>query len=376
MKIGILGGGQLGRMMFQETIGLDLDLSFLDTSRSFPVGKIAHSFKEGDFTKYEDVMAFAKKMDVISIEIEKVNVQALYDLETQGKKIHPRPAALEIIQDKGLQKEFYKKHGIPTSDFTLYESKADVLRAIETNEIGFPFVQKTRKDGYDGKGVAIIHLEANLDNLLDGPCLIEPLVPIFKELAVIACRNERGECITYEVVEMVFDQEANLVKYLFSPAEILEGTSETCRNIAESLIELFDVCGLLAVEFFMNNKGEVLVNEVAPRPHNSGHHTIDAAVCSQFENHIRAIANLPLGSTAQYKMGAMINILGEDGFVGHKKYMGLEDVLKLEDVHVHLYGKKITKPKRKMGHINVLGDTKEEIEEKIDTIDKFFKVIA
>lgn len=376
MKIGILGGGQLGRMMFQETIGLDLDLSFLDTSRSFPVGKIAHSFTEGDFTNYDDVMAFAKNMDVISIEIEKVNLKALYDLETQGKKIHPKPSSLEIIQDKGLQKEFYRKHSIPTSDFKLYNSKEEVLSAIENGQVNYPFVQKTRKDGYDGKGVAIVHLEANLDKLLDGPCLIEPLVPIFKELAVIACRNERGECITYEVVEMVFDQEANLVKYLFSPAEILESTSETCRNIAESLIELLDICGLLAVEFFMDKKGEILVNEVAPRPHNSGHHTIDAAVCSQFENHIRAISNLPLGSTSQYKMGAMINILGEEGFTGQKKYMGLEDVLKLEDVHVHLYGKKITKPKRKMGHINVLGDSKEEIEDKINTIDKFFKVIA
>jgi len=376
IKIGILGGGQLGRMMFQETIGLDIDISFLDDNRQFPVGRIAHQFYEGDFTKYDDVINFAKKVDVLSIEIEKVNLKALYELEKQGMKVHPRPGALEIIQDKGLQKQFYEDHEIPTSPFILLANQEAVIHALESETISFPFVQKSRKDGYDGKGVAVIRSIDDLDKLMDVPCLVEPCVDIEKELAVIACRNERGEIVSYEVVEMVFDQEANLVKYLFSPAEIQKNHAEKCRSIAQELIQKFDVSGLLAVEFFLDKNGEILVNEVAPRPHNSGHHTLDASICSQFENHIRAIANLPLGSPKQYKMGAMVNVLGESGFQGDRIYIGMEDVLKLDDVHIHMYGKAITKPKRKMGHINILGDSRKEIEEKIEIIDQYFKVIA
>ena len=376
MKIGILGGGQLGRMMFQETIGLDLDLYFLDDNRTFPVGRIAHNFEIGDFTKYEDVMKFAKDKDVITIEIEKVNLQALYDLKAMGKKVHPNPKALEIIQDKGIQKQFFVDNNLPTSEFVLYDNIKDLLADIHIGIIKYPFVQKARKDGYDGKGVAVIRSEEDHELLLEGLCLVEPCVDIVKELAVIACRNEQGDETSYEVVEMVFDQEANLVKYLFSPAEIDSEIADKCRGIAITLINKFDICGLLAVEFFLDKDGNILINEVAPRPHNSGHHTNDVAVCSQFENHIRAICNLPLGSTKQYKMGAMVNVLGEDGFTGYKKYLGLEDVLKLEDVHLHLYGKTISKPKRKMGHINILGDTRKEIEEKISIIDQYFKVIA
>lgn len=376
IKIGILGGGQLGRMMFQETIGLDLDIHFMDDNRHFPVGRIAHKFHEGDFTKYEDVMAFAKRVDILSIEIEKVNLQALFDLEKEGKKIHPSPRALEIIQDKAIQKQFYKDNEFPTSDFLLFDDKEAVLKGLEANEIQYPFVQKARKDGYDGKGVAVIRSAVDQDKLLDTPCIVEPCVEIEKELAVIACKNERGDIISYEVVEMVFDQEANLVKYLFSPAEILETDAKKCKEIAEALIQKFDISGLLAVEFFLDKEGEILINEVAPRPHNSGHHTLDASICSQFENHIRAVANLPLGSPKQYKMGAMVNVLGENGFQGYTIYIGMEDILKMEDVHIHMYGKEITKPKRKMGHINILGDNRQEIEEKIAIIDQYFKVIA
>ncbi len=376
IKIGILGGGQLGRMMFQETIGLDLDIQFLDDNRHFPVGRIAHQFTEGDFTNYDDVMAFAQKVDILSIEIEKVNLDALFELEKQGKKIHPNPRALEIIQDKAIQKQFYKDHHLPTSDFIVLKDKADVLEALDAGSISYPFVQKARKDGYDGKGVAVIRGQMDHDKLLDTPCLVEPCVDIEKELAVIACKNERGDIVSYEVVEMVFDPEANLVKYLFSPAEVKVAYAQKCRSIAEELIQKFDISGLLAVEFFLDTSGNILINEVAPRPHNSGHHTLDAAICSQFENHIRAIANLPLGSTKQYKMGAMVNVLGEDGFQGYTIYIGMEDILKMEDVHIHMYGKAITKPKRKMGHINILGDNRKEIEEKIAIIDQYFKVIA
>lgn len=376
MKIGILGGGQLGRMMFQETIGLDLDVSFLDQNREFPVGKIANHFVEGDFTNYEDVMRFGADKDVISIEIEKVNIQALHDLQEQGKIVHPRPAALSIIQNKGLQKAFYEEHHMATSPFQLFEDKTAVLSALQDGKISIPFVQKSRKDGYDGKGVHVVRTEEDLKGLMDVACLVEPCVDIVKELAVIACRNASGEVRTYDVVEMVFDQEANLVKYLKAPAEIDAKHADICKKMATALIEQFDICGLLAVEFFLNTDQEILINEVAPRPHNSGHHTINSAICSQFENHIRAIANLPLGSTIPYRKAAMINILGEPNHSGKRKYLGLKEVLALEDVHIHMYGKSITKPKRKMGHINVMGDTFEEIEEKIAIIEDHFKIIS
>ncbi len=376
MKIGILGGGQLGRMMFQETIGLDLDIHFLDRSRHFPVGKIAQHFFEGDFTNYDDVLQFGLDKDVITIEIERVNVDALEELEQQGKIVHPSPKALRIIQDKGLQKEFYTKNNLPTSDYTIYENAEAVVKAVKAGELSIPFVQKARKDGYDGKGVFVVKHENDLTHLLNGPCLVEELVEIEKELAVIACRNTKNEIVTYDVVEMVFDPEANLVKFLFAPAEISSDIELQCKILAKTLIEKFEISGLLAVEFFLTKAGQVLINEVAPRPHNSGHHTIDASVCSQFENHIRGVAGFPLGNTELYKKGAMVNILGEEGFTGNAKYLGLEDILSLSNVHVHMYGKEITKPKRKMGHINVLGQDRQEIEDKIDKINQFFKVIA
>ncbi len=376
MKIGVLGGGQLGRMIFQEIIGLDLDISFLDLRRSFPVGKIAHDFVEGDFTNYDDVIAFGSDKDVITIEIEKVNIEALEKLEEMGKKVHPSPKSLRVIQDKGLQKQFYVDNDFPTSTFDLFQSAEEVKDAVKKGDINLPFVQKARKDGYDGKGVFIVKNSTDLHYLLEGPCLIEPLVDISKELAVIACRNENGAVVTYDVVEMVFDQEANLVKFLFAPAEVTNEVELKCKQIATRLIKELKISGLLAVEFFLTKQGKILINEVAPRPHNSGHHTLDASICSQFENHIRGVIGFPLGETGMYKNGAMINVLGEDGFTGPAKYLGLEDVLSLSDVHVHLYGKSITKPKRKMGHINVLGNSKSEIEEKIDRINKFFKVIT
>lgn len=375
-KIGILGGGQLGRMMFQAAIGLNLDLHFMDKNEDTPVGSIACQFSSGDFTNYDDVMTFSKDKDIIGIEIEKVNLQALYDLERMGKIVHPAPRALEIIQDKGLQKEFYQSNSFPTSEFHFEANRVSILESIKSNKITFPFVQKARKDGYDGQGVAVIKGQEDLDKLMDVKSIIEPLVDIEKELAVIAVRNSDGQIMTYPCVEMAFDEDANLVKYLYSPAEVIQDVSEECKQIAKELIQTFDICGLLAVEFFYTKQGKVLINEVAPRPHNSGHHTIDAMSCCQFENQLRGISNLPLGSTKQHTPAAMINVLGEDGYVGVAKVDHLEAVMAVEDAHLHLYGKKMTKPKRKMGHINVLGTSKEEIESKIDTIQSTFKIIA
>lgn len=376
MKIGILGGGQLGQMIFKETIGFDLELHFLDKSREFSVGKLAHHFHEGDFTKYEDVMAFAKKVDVLTIEIEKVNIQALHELHQLGKEIHPQPKALEIIQDKGLQKEFYQINEFPTSEFTLFDGKKDITQAIEDGNIQLPFVQKFRKGGYDGKGVYIVNKQEDIQHIYDTPSVIEPLVDIDKELAVIAVRNPSGEIRTYPVVEMVFDPIANLVLYLYSPAEVSDQQESVCRQIASELIEKMDISGLLAVEYFLTKAGDILINEVAPRPHNSGHHTMDAMHFSQFENHIRGVADLPIGSTEQHTPAAMVNIIGSDGYTGKPKYQGLDKVLHLDNVHLQLYNKSETRPNRKMGHFTVLGKDKADILAKVDYIREHFKVIA
>lgn len=376
MRIGILGGGQLGRMMFQETIGLNLDLWFMDHSLETPVGYIAKNFFVGDFTNYDDVIAFAEDKDVISIEIEKVNLAALKEIEKQGKIVHPNTNALEIIQDKGLQKTFYRDQDLPTSDFFLVDDKSEIEDRIHSNTLAYPFVQKARKDGYDGQGVAIIKSSDDINRLMDVPSVIEPLVDIEKELAVIAVKNADGAIFLYPCAEMVFDPVANLVQYLYAPAEIPLAIENQCNEIAKELIDSMGICGLLAVEYFYTKNGKVLINEVAPRPHNSGHHTLDAMVCSQFENHIRGIANLPLGSTEQYMPAAMINVLGEPGYTGEAKPERLDIVLETDNAHLHLYGKKITKPMRKMGHITVLGKDRETVEKKINTIQSTFKIIA
>lgn len=364
-KLGILGGGQLGKMLCQAASCWELPIYALDTSIEFPAGPYCKGFQEGSFKNYEDVVGFGRQMDVLTIEIEHVNTDALRLLQAEGKTVHPDPDALDIIKDKGLQKQFYSKHQIPTAPFELYADKAAVLNALKKKTLTIPFVQKSRTAGYDGKGVAVIQKEADLKTkLLDGPCMIEDLVEMDKEIAVVVARNERGEIQTFDPVEMEFNPIANLVEFLICPSTITAAQAQTCTDLAKKIIAAYDICGLLAVEFFLDTKGNILVNEVAPRPHNSGHHTIDSAVTSQYEQHLRGVLNMPLGSTKLTSPSVMVNLLGADGYKGDAHYEGLNECLAIEGVKIHLYGKAMTKPFRKMGHATIIADTIEAAKEK------------
>jgi len=275
-------------------------------------------------------------------------------LEKEGVTVHPSPKALNIIKDKGLQKQFYKDQGLATSEFKLFDSEADVMTALESGEITYPFVQKSRTAGYDGKGVSVIKSAADVHKILKGACVIEPLVDIDKEIAVSVARNEAGEVVAYPAVEMEFDHRANLVEFLFCPAAITEGIAKQAEELAKATIAAYDMCGLLAVELFLTNSGELLINEVAPRTHNSGHHTIDSCITSQFEMQLLAILNLPLGSTKITSPSVMVNLLGTEGFTGPAQYEGMKECLQIPGAKFHLYGKTITKPFRKMGHATVV----------------------
>ncbi len=353
-KVGILGGGQLGKMVALAAGNWHFPIKFLDKTSEFPTARYAAEFVEGDFKNYDDVYNFGKDLDVISIEIEHVNVDALLQLKKEGKTIHPDPEKLLIIKDKGIQKQFYKDHNLPTSPFQLFDNEELIIESVMDGKLKLPFVQKTRGEGYDGKGVAVIKSEADFSKILKGPSLVEELVDIEKELAVVVAKNEDGAIASYPTVEMEFNPIANLVEFLLCPAQITEAQEKTCVDLARSVIEKMDVCGLLAVELFLTKKGDIIINEVAPRPHNSGHHTIDSAFTSQFEQHIRAIMNLPLGSTANKIPSVMVNLLGADGYTGNAFYEGFEKCLAVEGVNLHLYGKEITKPFRKMGHATIV----------------------
>lgn len=375
-KIGILGGGQLGKMLSLASANWDIQTYALDRSKDFPAGAYCTRFVEGDFTDFEDVYAFGQLVDVLTIEIENVNTEALLQLEKEGKTIHPSPSKLLIIKDKGLQKQFYREQQLGTSPFRLFDTKDEMLRAIQANKLRFPFVQKARTEGYDGKGVAVLRSEADLDKLMATPSVIEPLVDIDKELAVIVARNEAGQVAAYPLVEMEFHPTANLVEYLLCPANVSDSVAEEATTLAISVIEKFDVCGLLAVELFLTKSGEILINEVAPRPHNSGHHTIDSCYTSQFQQHLRAVMNLPLGSTKMKTPSVMVNLLGAEGYTGQAVYQGLNECIDMEGVKLHLYGKELTKPFRKMGHATILDDNLEGARAKAEQVKETLKIIA
>jgi len=375
-KLGIIAGGQLGKMLIQEASKWDVITYVLDRDENCPASTIASNFVKGSNTDFDAVYRFGKMVDLLTYEIENINIEALKKLKSEGHKILPDPDTLELIQDKGKQKEFYKQHNIPTSPFENYNSREDIKRGIKENTIKFPFVQKLRKGGYDGRGVAVINNENELDKLLDGPSIIENKVDIANEIAVITARNRKGEIKCYPVVEMVFDPHANLVDKLICPSTISAEQSDKAMYIARKVINLLEMQGLLAVEFFIDTKGELIVNEVAPRPHNSGHHTIESIITSQFEQHLRAIFDLPLGSTLLKLPAVMINVLGSEGYQGPVKYEGLTESMAIEGVKVHLYGKKMTKPFRKMGHITVLSTTLESALKKADKVKNLIKVIA
>ncbi len=374
LKLGIIAGGQLGKMLIQEASKWDIITYVLDADENCPARSIASHYIKGSNTDFDAVYQFGKMVDVLTFEIENVNIEALKKLKSEGLRIAPDPNILELIQDKGLQKEFYKKSGIPTSNFKLYESEEAIRNAIVKAEIDFPFVQKLRKGGYDGRGVAVINNKNDLPKLLPGASVVEEKVEITKEIAVIVARNKKGEIKCFPVVEMLFDPIANLVDKLICPSSISVEQSEKAINFAGEIIELLDMEGLLAVEFFVDATGNVIVNEIAPRTHNSGHHTIESIITSQFEQHLRAILNLPLGSTKLKLPSVMINILGAEGHEGPVMYQGLTESLAIEGVKIHLYGKKITKPYRKMGHVTIMASTLECALKKAAKVKELIKV--
>jgi 5-(carboxyamino)imidazole ribonucleotide synthase len=371
-RIGILGGGQLGLMLLQAAVDWNLDIHVLDPDAEAPCRNIAPHFTQGSLQDYDTVYEFGKTLDVITIEIEKVNVEALEALEKEGKRVYPQPAVIRLIQDKRVQKQFYRDHNLPTADFILTDNRTDVFKHTSF----LPAFHKLGKDGYDGRGVQRLGSEADLDKAFDQPGLLEKAVSFDKELAVIVARNASGEITTFPTVEMVFHPELNLVEYLFAPAEIAEDIERKAQEIARNTAEAFGIVGLLAVELFLTPGGEILINEVAPRPHNSGHHTIRANATSQYEQHWRAILNLPLGSTLAYGPSAMVNLLGEVGFEGPAVYEGMETLLATDEVFPFLYWKAITKPFRKMGHITIMDASISALKEKVDFVKKNIRVIS
>ncbi len=372
LHIGILGGGQLGRMLIQNAINLNLNISVLDPDKNAPCKHLVRKFSQGSLTDYDTVYAFGQDKDLITIEIENVNIDALKALVKEGKKVYPQPEVIELIQDKGSQKMFYQRNNIPSPDFFLVENRQQITKYADY----FPFFQKLRKGGYDGKGVSKLVSPHHLEKAFDAPSVLERLVDFEKELAVIVARSESGEVKCFPVVECEFNPEANLVEYLFSPANIKKNIEKEALRIATLVAEKLEIVGLLAVELFLTKDGKILVNEIAPRPHNSGHHTIEGNVTSQFEQHLRAILNLPLGDTAIVKAGVMVNLLGDFGYEGAAIYQGLEDVLKFSGVYVHLYGKSATKPFRKMGHVTVVDDDILKARQKARLVKSTLKVIA
>ena len=353
-KLGILGGGQLGRMLLAETQKFDIHTSILENNKNAPCAEICNEFVVGDLLDFNAVYQFGKKVDILTIEIENVNLDALDKLEDEGVTIYPKPKDLRIIQSKARQKHFYVDNNISTAPFSHYTYLEELIHSYENNSIAFPFVWKAARFGYDGNGVKIVR---NLDDLASLPnveCITEELIPFKNELAVIVARNKDGETKTYPVVEMEFHPEANQVEYVLCPARIDSKVAEKAREVALKVVNELDFVGLLAVEMFQTIDDKILVNEVAPRPHNSGHYSIEASYTNQFEQHLRSILNLPLGNTESKVAGIMVNLVGEEGFSGAVVYQNIAEILKINGVTPHIYGKKETRPFRKMGHVTIV----------------------
>jgi len=371
-RIGILGGGQLGRMIIQSGIDFNLDISILDPDPNAPCKSLTSNFTVGKLTDYDTVYAFGSDCDLITIEIENVNVDALIRLRDEGKTVFPQPEVIRLIQNKADQKTFFKDNGLPTSEFALVTNRKDLSNYTHW----FPFVNKLATEGYDGRGVQVIKNSEDLNLGFDKPGIVERFIDYETEISVIVARNSLGEIKSFPVVELSFHPVRNLVEFLYTPATISKEIETKARELAESVILKLDMVGLLAVEMFVTKSGDVLINEIAPRPHNSGHQTIEGNETSQFEQHLRAILNLPLGSTSTINPSAMVNLLGEDGYTGEALYQGLNEVLSEEGVHVHLYGKLITKPFRKMGHVTIIDKDLNKLKEKANFVKNTLKIIA
>jgi 5-(carboxyamino)imidazole ribonucleotide synthase len=353
-KLGILGGGQLGRMLLAETQKLDIHTSILDNNKNAPCAEICNTFVVGDLLDYETIYNFGKTVNLLTIEIENVNLDALDKLEDEGLSIYPKPRNLRIIQSKARQKNFYVDTQIPTAEFSHYAYLEELKHSYENDIINFPFVWKAARFGYDGNGVKIVRNIEDLNNLPNVECITEKLILFKNELAVIVARNTAGEVKTYPVVEMEFHPEANQVEYVICPARIDFKVAEKAKEVALKVVRELDFVGLLAVELFQTVDDKILVNEVAPRPHNSGHYSIEASYTNQFEQHVRSILNLPLGNTDSKVAGIMVNLVGEEGFSGDVIYQNIEEILKIDGVTPHIYGKKQTRPFRKMGHVTIV----------------------
>lgn len=372
MKVGILGGGQLGRMLLQAAANYTVETFVLENDSNCPAAHLCHHFTKGDITDFDTVYTFGKNLDAITIEIESVNVSALEKLEQEGVKIYPSPSAIKIIKNKIVQKQFYKTNEIPSSEFIVTQNKADVATHLNF----FPAVHKIGEGGYDGKGVQILNNEQDLDKAFDAPSVLEKKVAIKKEIALIIAMNDKGETAIYPVSEMMVNPALNLLDYQISPATIPEKVLWVVEAIAIKLAKALKSAGLFAVEMFIDQNDDVWVNETAPRVHNSGHHTIEANHCSQYDMLWRIILQYPLGNTAPILPAAIINLIGEEGHTGTAQYEGLEEVLKIDNAFVHLYGKTQTKPGRKMGHVTIMHNNYHDLTHKANKVKNLLKVIA
>ena len=375
-KLGIIGGGQLGKMLLNETRKLDIHTCVLDPSSKAPCKIGSNEFYQGDLMDFDTVVNFGKKADVVTIEIENVNVDALSELEKLGKKVYPSSKTLRTIQNKARQKLFYTDNQIPTANFTRFAYSSEIKDALLNGSINIPFIWKSAQFGYDGTGVKVVRSENDIMKLPNVECIAEDLIDFKTELAVIVSRSSNGEIKTYPLVEMEFHPEANQVEYVICPARLPKDIFLKAEEVALKVSESFEHVGLLAVEMFLTKDDDILVNEVAPRPHNSGHYSIEASFTSQFEQHIRSILGLPLGDTSSKAAGVMVNLVGAENHTGKVKYENIEDILKMEGVTPHIYGKKETRPFRKMGHVTIVNEDVNEARRIAQEVKKTIKVIS
>jgi len=375
-RLGILGGGQLGKMMLYETRKWDIFTKVLDNSDEAPSRMSCNEFVKGNLLDFDTVYNFGKDVDVLTIEIENINLDALEKLEDEGVKVFPQPKALRIIQNKAKQKLFYVDNDIPTADFQRFAYLSEIEDCIENDGLHFPFIWKVAQFGYDGQGVKVIRSLADLKGLPPGECITETMIPFKNELAVIVSRNSIGEIKTYPVVEMEFHPEANQVEYVICPARIDEKVAEKARALALKVAEKIGLTGLLAVEMFQTDDDKILVNEVAPRPHNSGHYSIEASYTNQFEQHLRSILGLPLGSTDSKVAGVMVNLVGAEGHTGKVVYENIADIMAMEGVTPHIYGKAQTRPFRKMGHVTIVNNNLAKARSIAQKVKETIKVIS
>lgn len=372
IKVGILGGGQLGRMLLQAAANYPVETYVLEADAACPAAHLCNHFVQGKITDFDTVYQFGKELDAITIEIEAVNIDALEKLELEGKKIYPKPSVLRIIQNKILQKQYYKEHSIPTAAFVVTENKT----ALQQQQSFLPAVHKIGRGGYDGRGVQLLNMPSDIALGFDAPSVLEKKVDVRKELAQLIAVDQQGKMVLYPPVEMIFNKQLNLLDYQLSPADITKEILWKVEAIALAVVRNFNSPGLFAVELFLDMNNDVLVNETAPRVHNSGHHTIEAHYSSQFDMVWRIILGYPLGNTKAILSSAMINIIGSEGYSGPVKYDGLAEVLGIDNAFVHLYGKQQTKPGRKMGHVTLLSAEKTDLVHKANKIKQSLSVTS